>query len=67
MSSWTQWPAAFVSSPAPFAAELALFVSWPGVARSPTTCGGGQSKVVGGLPKTGHDTVDHDTNATFPA
>jgi hypothetical protein len=41
----------------------ALSVSWPGLARPPTTCGAERDKVVGGRAKPGHDTngASHDT------
>src|SRR4051794_23273007 len=34
-------------------------VSWPGLARLPTTGGAGEGKVVGGGAKPGHDTVGY--------
>ena len=72
MSSLAQWPAPFVSGPALLVSGPGPFVSGPGLTRPPMTYGGGQSKVVGGRAKAGHDTAGHDTagystNATFSA
>ena len=35
-------------------------VSWPGLARPPTTLAGSAPQVVGGLAKAGHDTGGND-------